>query len=805
MQISCFNNVQDPNPIKDMSIDEFLDYVRGPGWKDLTDHFRSLSVEDQKQAKRTAIPCVTISGKFSYRRADGVLKHSGVACIDFDDIDPDEMEGVRANIQADKYTYACFKSISGTGLAILVKINASPEQHTEYYMNMVQYFENKYNFKSDDQCKDIARCRFVAHDPDVYRNVDALPYEPTNATLTDEQKEDLFKLGLSQQAQEKLVAQAGDPDGVRFEEKIPVSLDKYYDNIKQERNQAKDGIPQKKGIQQNEFQSIYSDKDIVSLVDYIHTNHVILGGDNYNSWLQICFAFVNEFGEAGREHFHKVSAASPAYEPTDCNKKYDNCIQTSDGKLNIGTFFFYAKQAGLRIQDFIDKNNSLIVHAATCGKDVTQGKRTIESVVKSLNMHGIMADDCEGLVRKVYERETPDPGESKIGANERAQNLLGLHYPELKKNDITRRIESEGRLLDDTFFNTIFIDLQNKDKKLNRKALEYVVDSDYTPRVNPIKEFYLKHTDAPYDPNFGEIVKLANSLHSTIGEYKEDGLDEKDETLKLDMITKWLCGIPNSVFAFHSPLVLVLTGPVGCGKTEFFRRLLPNPLNDYYNESHLDDGKDAAIALCESLLIMDDECSGKSMKETRLLKRLTSKQYFHVRSPYDKYPQELRRLAVLAATSNDDKVIFDMSGENRRILPIKISHVDIPLYNSIDKAKLAMEVYHLWKAGYNWQLLGDDITRLTKSTGDHVAENPDIGLIEKYFEDNTKQQAADVQSGAIHMSTTDIMIHIAKNTNLKMNNTPVFGKAIVKMGYKHVSNNGKKGYYMIPKRLFTDT
>lgn len=70
---------------------------------------------------------------------------------------------------------------------------------------------------------------------------------------------------------------------------------------------------------------------------------------NYADWRDIGFAFADEFGEAGREYYHRISRFYSGYLPTDCNKQYDNCLKAKGHGVTLKTFFHLAKQAGINI------------------------------------------------------------------------------------------------------------------------------------------------------------------------------------------------------------------------------------------------------------------------------------------------------------------------------------------------------------------------------------------------------------------------------------------------------------------------
>lgn len=70
---------------------------------------------------------------------------------------------------------------------------------------------------------------------------------------------------------------------------------------------------------------------------------------NYADWRDIGFAFADEFGEAGRDYYHRISRFYSGYSPADCSKQYDNCLKAKGHGVTMKTFFHLAKQAGINI------------------------------------------------------------------------------------------------------------------------------------------------------------------------------------------------------------------------------------------------------------------------------------------------------------------------------------------------------------------------------------------------------------------------------------------------------------------------
>ncbi|MBX2935309.1 MAG: DUF3987 domain-containing protein [Ferruginibacter sp.] len=69
----------------------------------------------------------------------------------------------------------------------------------------------------------------------------------------------------------------------------------------------------------------------------------------YADWRDIGFAFADAFGESGRDYFHRISCFYPDYTVADCNSQYDNCLKASGTGITLATFFYHAKQAGIKL------------------------------------------------------------------------------------------------------------------------------------------------------------------------------------------------------------------------------------------------------------------------------------------------------------------------------------------------------------------------------------------------------------------------------------------------------------------------
>lgn len=69
----------------------------------------------------------------------------------------------------------------------------------------------------------------------------------------------------------------------------------------------------------------------------------------YSDWRNIGFAFADEFGEEGRDLFHRISRFYADYSASECNRQFDNCLKAKGQGISLKTFFYHAKNAGIPI------------------------------------------------------------------------------------------------------------------------------------------------------------------------------------------------------------------------------------------------------------------------------------------------------------------------------------------------------------------------------------------------------------------------------------------------------------------------
>ena len=171
MKISYYKNVRSVTPLKNVEVYKVLDEIKNGTYKDAISKIRIEPEKKDRNVLKEKLPYVTFSGVFSSRANANLKKHSGLACLDFDDLT--DLEDLRTKINSDKYTFASFKSPSGDGLKVLVKIPFidNNDDYCDYYIELQKYYD-QYK-KTDDSTKDVSRACYVSFDNELFLNNDS--------------------------------------------------------------------------------------------------------------------------------------------------------------------------------------------------------------------------------------------------------------------------------------------------------------------------------------------------------------------------------------------------------------------------------------------------------------------------------------------------------------------------------------------------------------------------------------------------------------------------------------------------------
>lgn len=295
---SYYNNLLSAKaPDNEFDINQLIEVIRYGYLKKEIITLRSLSDKKKRnKLKQYKLPCVTLSGTFKQRNKNNLNEHSGLIQIDIDDIKDCDYDSVFTTLISDEHTFVAFKSPSGNGIKLVVKINPSIETHLEQFLALQQYYKEEYGIEIDSACKDIARCMLLSYDPNIYCN----PFSDVFPVLfMDDVKTPILK-----------------------KNKVKYAVSVNSDNVR--------------GI-------------IESLTLEIERHGTDIT-DGYENWVRVGFSLAKELGESGRDYFHRLSRYHAEYNQMDCDRKYNQLFNTNKGSISLGTLIYIARLHGIEVK-----------------------------------------------------------------------------------------------------------------------------------------------------------------------------------------------------------------------------------------------------------------------------------------------------------------------------------------------------------------------------------------------------------------------------------------------------------------------
>lgn len=298
--VSLFRDYSNPKPIGEIDLLEFL---LTSTYQQQVEEIRRCTDKARRRELKSKLSAITPSGIFSKRSNAGLIRHSGIICVDVDQQDNagiSDWEALKSSISDLQGLWYAGRSVSGNGLFLLFKVKY-PEKHLEHFAALARELTGR-GIAVDQACKDVARLRGASYDPNPFFNPDAAPFDGLLTASTQRATG-----GPSTETQRNL--------------KNPV------------------------GYQGSDDLTAYRVGRLIERIEATGTNLA----ECYPEWFAIGRALASEFGEYGREWFHAVSSKSQKYDPDECDQQYSRCLRACD-RTSIGTFFNLCKQNGVMLK-----------------------------------------------------------------------------------------------------------------------------------------------------------------------------------------------------------------------------------------------------------------------------------------------------------------------------------------------------------------------------------------------------------------------------------------------------------------------
>ena len=244
--------------------------------------------------------------------------------------------------------------------------------------------------------------------------------------------------------------------------------------------------------------------------------------------------------------------------------------------------------------------------------------------------------------------------------------------------------------------------------------------------------------------------------------------------------------------------VPTLIGAQGCGKTTFVRRLLPQPLRQYYlDHLNLSNKFDKEMALTNNLIVNLDELDAIRPSQHPALKQTLSKSKVNGRPIFGRAQTDRPRYASFVATTNNPHPLTDATGSRRYICLTIPDGQLIDNTGDIDYRQLYAQVlYELRELKAPYWFNNDEVARIQELNLDYMAKKDLTEMIEACFLKPEEGEAGRM------MSNTEVLGILTKAfPSLKMmaGLGIKLGLAMKKLGFEQTHPHNVAHYRVIPK------
>jgi hypothetical protein len=173
MKISVFKSLFSTKETPySLSIPEVVERIRR-GTNDLIKKIEIIRTMSKGQTEydqaKNKLYAIMFNGTFTERNANGLVEHSGLCILDFDDYPTDKiMEAERQRLINDPYVMIVFMSPGGKGWKAVIRIpKSTASEHKRRFIAYADYFKSDY---FDRKNQDVSRVCFESYDPNIYYN-----------------------------------------------------------------------------------------------------------------------------------------------------------------------------------------------------------------------------------------------------------------------------------------------------------------------------------------------------------------------------------------------------------------------------------------------------------------------------------------------------------------------------------------------------------------------------------------------------------------------------------------------------------
>lgn len=148
-----------------ITVEKAVERIKTGKTKYIVDIVRNAESKKEASDAKKELPAYSWSGTFKKRSDEALIAHSGLFCMDLDDVE--NIEQTKSEISKIEFTHIAFISPSGKGLKVVCRIPANNETHKESGRALFKHY-SKWNF--DKKQLDVSRLCFDSFDSEIYYN-----------------------------------------------------------------------------------------------------------------------------------------------------------------------------------------------------------------------------------------------------------------------------------------------------------------------------------------------------------------------------------------------------------------------------------------------------------------------------------------------------------------------------------------------------------------------------------------------------------------------------------------------------------
>ena len=311
------------------------------------------------------------------------------------------------------------------------------------------------------------------------------------------------------------------------------------------------------------------------------------------------------------------------------------------------------------------------------------------------------------------------------------------------------------------------------------------VHSEDVPAFNPVNH-YLSHL--PEWDGENHIAKLLSRL---------PGLTTEQQGFFATWLRSAVAHWKQMDTLHGNECVPMLIGEQGCGKTTFFKRLLPPSLREYcLDHLNLSNKFDKEMALTNNILVILDEFDSIRPSQHSEVKQLLSKSKVNGRPIYGSTQEDRPRYASFVATTNNPYPLTDPTGSRRYICITIPEGKFIDNTGEIDYNQLYAQVlYELEVVKTPYWFSNEEVARIQQLNLNYMDEADIVEIVEACFRKPEDGEAAKMMSPTMLLNHIHDEYHSVK---CDFGNKIRIGKVMNSLGYESTNRSNSHFYKVVP-------